>query len=143
MTHGHSLSLSLSLTSHNPKRIQLMALSCSPSHAPPLSTSTFPISHSNITLTPLSPSALRTTTQPLHIARVVSSLPVLSDGFIASLRPSPTPKPYIRRDTCLVVPPPQGRKPLAVVKFLGGAFVGAVPEVTYRCVPSYLLINLN
>lgn len=108
--------------------------SCSSSHAPPLSSSTFPISYSNKTLTLLSPSAIRTTTQPLHVARVVSSLPLLSDGFIGSLRPSPAPKPYIRRDTCLVVPPPQGRKPLAVVKFLGGAFVGAVPEVTYRCV---------
>ncbi|CAA7410249.1 unnamed protein product [Spirodela intermedia] len=42
---------------------------------------------------------------------------------------------FSRLDSCLVVPPPSGRKPLAVIMFLGGAFVGAVPEVTY----SYLL----
>lgn len=39
---------------------------------------------------------------------------------------------YSRLDSCLVIPPPSGRKPLAVIMFLGGAFVGAVPEVTYR-----------
>uniref|UniRef100_A0A1D1Z7N4 Nucleoporin nup211 n=1 Tax=Anthurium amnicola TaxID=1678845 RepID=A0A1D1Z7N4_9ARAE len=38
---------------------------------------------------------------------------------------------YRRLDSCLVIPPPAGRKPLAIIKFLGGAFVGAVPEVTY------------
>ncbi|CAA6673039.1 unnamed protein product [Spirodela intermedia] len=42
---------------------------------------------------------------------------------------------FSRLDSCLVIPPPSGRKPLAVIMFLGGAFVGAVPEVTY----SYLL----
>ncbi|VFQ69455.1 unnamed protein product [Cuscuta campestris] len=37
---------------------------------------------------------------------------------------------------CLVIPPPRnGRKPKAIIKFVGGAFVGAVPEFTY----SYLL----
>lgn len=39
---------------------------------------------------------------------------------------------YLRLDSCLVIPPPDGRKPKALVKFLGGAFIGAVPEVTYR-----------
>ncbi|GAB4839424.1 hypothetical protein Ancab_028946 [Ancistrocladus abbreviatus] len=33
--------------------------------------------------------------------------------------------------SCLVIPPPKNSKPLAIVKFLGGAFIGAVPEVTY------------
>ncbi|WOL13822.1 hypothetical protein Cni_G22602 [Canna indica] len=42
---------------------------------------------------------------------------------------------YLRLGSCLVVPPPAGRKPTAVVKFLGGAFIGAIPEVTY----SYLM----
>ncbi|KAL3844380.1 hypothetical protein ACJIZ3_001783 [Penstemon smallii] len=42
---------------------------------------------------------------------------------------------YRRLDSCLVIPPPKGRKPKALIKFLGGAFIGAVPEVTY----SYLL----
>ncbi|XP_020243845.1 uncharacterized protein LOC109822091 isoform X1 [Asparagus officinalis] len=40
-------------------------------------------------------------------------------------------KIYKRLDSCLVVPPPNGVKPQAFIKFLGGAFVGAVPEVTY------------
>ncbi|KAI4377020.1 hypothetical protein MLD38_014716 [Melastoma candidum] len=38
---------------------------------------------------------------------------------------------YRRQDSCLVIPPPSGKKPRAIVKFLGGAFIGAVPEVTY------------
>ncbi|KAJ4958256.1 hypothetical protein NE237_025367 [Protea cynaroides] len=40
-------------------------------------------------------------------------------------------KTYTRLDSCLVVPPPQGKKPCGIIKFLGGAFIGAVPEVTY------------
>ncbi|KAK9101604.1 hypothetical protein Scep_025034 [Stephania cephalantha] len=40
-------------------------------------------------------------------------------------------KMYRRLDSCLVVPPPEGKKPRAIIKFLGGAFIGAVPEVTY------------
>ncbi|KAK0571786.1 hypothetical protein LWI29_021583 [Acer saccharum] len=42
---------------------------------------------------------------------------------------------YTRIDSCLVIPPPNGKKPRAIIKFLGGAFIGAVPEVTY----SYLI----
>lgn len=41
-------------------------------------------------------------------------------------------KIYRRLGSCLVIPPTKGRKPKALIKFLGGAFVGAVPEVTYR-----------
>ncbi|XP_078428231.1 initiation factor 4F subunit (DUF1350) isoform X2 [Wolffia australiana] len=44
-------------------------------------------------------------------------------------------KIFSRCESCLVVPPPKGRKPIAVIMFLGGAFIGAVPEVTY----SYLI----
>ncbi|EPS62086.1 hypothetical protein M569_12706, partial [Genlisea aurea] len=44
-------------------------------------------------------------------------------------------KIYKRLDSCLVIPPANGKKPKALIKFLGGAFVGAAPEVTY----SYLL----
>ncbi|KAJ4708885.1 Eukaryotic initiation factor 4F subunit p150 [Melia azedarach] len=40
-------------------------------------------------------------------------------------------KIYKRLDSCLVIPPLNGKKPRAIIKFLGGAFVGAVPEVTY------------
>nr|XP_027084444.1 uncharacterized protein LOC113706697 isoform X4 [Coffea arabica] len=45
---------------------------------------------------------------------------------------------YHRLESCLAIPPPRGRKPKAIIKFLGGAFVGAVPEVAY----SYLLEQL-
>eukprot|EP01018_Ginkgo_biloba_P027792 Gb_23958 [translate_table: standard] len=39
---------------------------------------------------------------------------------------------FNRLGKCLVVPPlPRGRKPRAIIKFLGGAFIGAVPERTY------------
>lgn len=44
-------------------------------------------------------------------------------------------KIYKRVGSCLVIPPPKGRKPKGIIKFLGGAFIGAVPEVSY----SYLL----
>ncbi|KAL9263205.1 hypothetical protein AKJ16_DCAP15204 [Drosera capensis] len=34
--------------------------------------------------------------------------------------------------SCLVVPPPKGvTKPRGIIKFLGGAFIGAIPEVIY------------
>lgn len=39
---------------------------------------------------------------------------------------------YRRLDYCIVIPPFKGKKPKALIKFLGGAFIGAVPEVTYR-----------
>ncbi|KAB1219880.1 hypothetical protein CJ030_MR3G009522 [Morella rubra] len=45
---------------------------------------------------------------------------------------------YRRQDSCLVIAPSNGKKPRAVIKFLGGAFIGAVPEVTY----SYLIEQL-
>ncbi|XVE53810.1 hypothetical protein DITRI_Ditri03aG0032000 [Diplodiscus trichospermus] len=44
-------------------------------------------------------------------------------------------KIYKRVDSCLIIPPYGNKKPRAIVKFLGGAFIGAVPEVTY----SYLI----
>ncbi|KAK8602416.1 hypothetical protein V6N12_052224 [Hibiscus sabdariffa] len=37
-----------------------------------------------------------------------------------------------RLDSCLIVPPSGNKKPRAIIKFLGGAFLGAVLEVTYR-----------
>ncbi|KAK4600496.1 hypothetical protein RGQ29_010226 [Quercus rubra] len=47
-------------------------------------------------------------------------------------------KIYRRQDSCLVIAPPNGKTPRAIIKFLGGAFIGAVPEVTY----SYLIEQL-
>ncbi|GKV03721.1 hypothetical protein SLEP1_g15976 [Rubroshorea leprosula] len=48
----------------------------------------------------------------------------------SSYRNSST-KIYTRQDSCLVIPPARGKKPRAIIKFLGGAFIGAVPEATY------------
>ncbi|KAK2452798.1 initiation factor 4F subunit [Trifolium repens] len=38
-------------------------------------------------------------------------------------------------DSCLVIPPPTSTKPRAIIKFIGGAFFGAIPQLTY----SYLI----
>lgn len=59
---------------------------------------------------------------------------MVSNGYYG-VKNSNTSKIYERVGSCLVVPPPKGKKPRAIIKFLGGAFIGAVPEVTY----SYLL----
>lgn len=41
-------------------------------------------------------------------------------------------KMYTKLNSCLVIPPtPNRSKPRAIIKFLGGAFIGAIPEVTY------------
>ncbi|XP_077230030.1 uncharacterized protein LOC143863243 isoform X2 [Tasmannia lanceolata] len=58
-----------------------------------------------------------------------SSNKMVSNGYIEV--DTYTNKIYTRLDSCLVIPPPNGKKPRAIIKFLGGAFVGAVPEVTY------------
>ncbi|KAL0917536.1 hypothetical protein M5K25_012603 [Dendrobium thyrsiflorum] len=56
-----------------------------------------------------------------------------SNGYFTGSRQSlrNPDKIYRRLDSCLVVPPPSGRRPVAIVKFLGGAFIGAAPELTY------------
>ncbi|XP_058108737.1 uncharacterized protein LOC131251794 [Magnolia sinica] len=54
---------------------------------------------------------------------------MVSNGYISE--DTYKNKIYRRLDSCLVIPPPNGKKPRAIIKFLGGAFVGAVPEVTY------------
>ncbi|KAI3995008.1 hypothetical protein MKX01_019822 [Papaver californicum] len=64
-----------------------------------------------------------------------SSKKMISKGYVG--KDSYKTKIYKRMDSCLVIPPPMGKKPRAIIKFLGGAFVGAVPEVTYS-----LLIEL-
>ncbi|KAK7321557.1 hypothetical protein VNO77_32324 [Canavalia gladiata] len=48
-------------------------------------------------------------------------------------------KRYTKLDSCLVIPPTASRgKPRAIIKFLGGAFIGAVPEVTYGYLIEFL-----
>lgn len=69
-----------------------------------------------------------------------SSMKMVSDGYVGrgSFRNnnnSNINSIYRSLASCLVIPPPRGKKPRAIVKFLGGAFIGAVPEVTY----SYLI----
>ncbi|KAG0467737.1 hypothetical protein HPP92_019317 [Vanilla planifolia] len=75
----------------------------------------------------------------LRAGRSVLNAFLPSNGYVAGNRSSPrfADKIYRRLESCLVVPPPAGRQPLAVVKFLGGAFVGAAPELSYS-----LLIEL-
>ncbi|GKC80989.1 alpha/beta hydrolase fold protein [Tanacetum coccineum] len=53
-------------------------------------------------------------------------------------------KIYRKLDSCLVIPPPKGKKAKSIIKFLGGAFIGAVPEVTYGSVvlPVFILFPL-
>ncbi|GJT20440.1 alpha/beta hydrolase fold protein [Tanacetum coccineum] len=42
-----------------------------------------------------------------------------------------TEKKKKKLDLCLVIPPPKGKKAKSIIKFFGGAFIGAVPKVTY------------
>ncbi|KAK1430739.1 hypothetical protein QVD17_13695 [Tagetes erecta] len=67
------------------------------------------------------------------------SLRMVSNNYVGRntyrIKKDSDDKIYRRLDSCLVIPPPKGKKPKAIIKFLGGAFIGAVPEVTY----SYLL----
>ena len=55
---------------------------------------------------------------------------MISNGYGG--RNSNVNKIYKQLESCLVIPPPRGRPPRAIIKFLGGAFIGAIPEVTYR-----------
>ncbi|XP_022939999.1 uncharacterized protein LOC111445763 isoform X2 [Cucurbita moschata] len=68
---------------------------------------------------------------------LVSMKTMISNGYVGrgSSRNSNINKIYKRLESCLVVPPPKGKLPRAIIKFLGGAFIGAIPEVTY----SYLI----
>ncbi|KAF2285085.1 hypothetical protein GH714_037801 [Hevea brasiliensis] len=54
-----------------------------------------------------------------------------SFGYNNRANNSNNKKIYTIIDSCLVIPPPKGKRPRAIIKFLGGAFIGAVPEVTY------------
>ncbi|XP_068657953.1 uncharacterized protein [Aristolochia californica] len=64
------------------------------------------------------------------------SYKMVSDGYVRRGRSKS--KIYERLDTCLVIPPTNGKKPRAIIKFLGGAFVGAAPEATYSHLISLL-----
>ncbi|GFZ08694.1 initiation factor 4F subunit [Actinidia rufa] len=70
-------------------------------------------------------------------ASFAATLRMVSNGSVGRSRKNyvNSQRIYTRLDSCLVIPPLNRKKPRAIVKFLGGAFIGAVPEVTY----SYLL----
>ncbi|KAG6505610.1 uncharacterized protein LOC121986265 [Zingiber officinale] len=70
-----------------------------------------------------------------HFSSGQPSATIVSNGYPYGGALKVEGRNYLRLDSCLVIPPPDGRKPKAVVKFLGGAFIGAIPEVTY----SYLM----
>lgn len=66
----------------------------------------------------------RRTQQRLKVSAVFSSF----DSPSGAVRVNTA---YKRVANCLVFPPLAGRKPRALIHFIGGAFIGAVPEVTY------------
>ncbi|KAF5726123.1 hypothetical protein HS088_TW23G00864 [Tripterygium wilfordii] len=75
------------------------------------------------------------------VISVISSTKMVADGYVGGgggfsfrankTRSNSTKRMYRRMDPCLVIPPLHGEKPRAIIKFLGGAFIGAVPEVSY------------
>lgn len=71
----------------------------------------------------------RTRTRNLHARQTRFPRMVFNGAPAGNTRISG--KIYRRLDSCLVIPPPAGRKPRAIIKFIGGAFIGATPEVTY------------
>ncbi|XP_047048029.1 uncharacterized protein LOC124653018 [Lolium rigidum] len=78
----------------------------------------------------------RTGTRQTEATRSISCRATLGADAPLSALAAPglaaaTGRTYLREHSCLLFPPPRGRRPLAVVKFLGGAFIGAVPEATY------------
>ncbi|XP_020550274.1 uncharacterized protein LOC105164990 isoform X2 [Sesamum indicum] len=88
-----------------------------------------------------SPRTFRTYDRPRRLTSTRVTIDRNSDVQIGKREEKPrgsgysNGKMYRRLDSCLVIPPTEGKKPKALIKFLGGAFIGAVPEVTY----SYLL----
>lgn len=81
-------------------------------------------------------SSLRSTKKPsaLSFSNVVTGNGYVRQGSSSSSFSGSAfnNKIYKRLGSCLITPPLNGKKPRAIIKFLGGAFLGAVPEVTYR-----------
>ena len=75
-------------------------------------------------------------------ASFAATLRMVSNGSVGRSRKNyvNSQRIYTRFDSCLVIPPLNRKKPRAIVKFLGGAFIGAVPEVTYRLASVIFLI---
>lgn len=79
-------------------------------------------------------SSLRNTKKPsaLSFSNVVTRDGYVGRGSSSSFSGSTVNnKIYQRLGSCPIIPPLNGKKPRAIIKFLGGAFIGAVPEVTY------------
>ncbi|XP_057721657.1 uncharacterized protein LOC130935784 [Arachis stenosperma] len=75
---------------------------------------------------------------------VVGPTRMVSDAYVGSTTTTTTSigfnsKNFTKLDSCLVVAPtPYRSKPRAIIKFLGGAFIGAIPEVTYGYLIEFL-----
>ncbi|KEH39891.1 DUF1350 family protein [Medicago truncatula] len=67
--------------------------------------------------------------QSLSTKIVSATTNIASDMYIG--RNNSSNKIYTNLNSCLVIPPPTSTKPRAIIKFIGGAFVGAIPQLTY------------
>lgn len=56
---------------------------------------------------------------------------IASDMYVGRNKTRINSKIYTTLDSCLVIPPPTNTKPRAIIKFIGGAFIGAIPQLTY------------
>ncbi|KAF7817328.1 Alpha/Beta hydrolase fold [Senna tora] len=82
-------------------------------------------------------SYFHTHSNPKLVASAVKMVSNVYRGRDSNIRVNS--KMYTKLDSCLVIPPPPNRgKPRAIIKFLGGAFIGAVPELTYGYLIEFL-----
>ena len=63
--------------------------------------------------------------------RIVSATTNIAASDMYIGRNNNSNKIYTNLNSCLVIPPPISTKPRAIIKFIGGAFVGAIPQLTY------------
>ncbi|XP_058724972.1 uncharacterized protein LOC131596360 [Vicia villosa] len=56
---------------------------------------------------------------------------IASDNYVGRNTTRINSKIYTTLESCLVIPPPTNTKPRAIIKFIGGAFIGAIPQLTY------------
>ncbi|XP_050218865.1 uncharacterized protein LOC126669444 [Mercurialis annua] len=111
-----------SISSHNP----------TPHGYSPIKIGSF--KHPSSNFSPWSYKHTATVTQTSFTKMVSDGYVSRGSNFLRNYTSSTTNKnttSYTKIDSCVVIPPPKGKKPRAIIKFLGGAFIGAVPEVTY------------
>ncbi|KAI5393607.1 hypothetical protein KIW84_060653 [Lathyrus oleraceus] len=69
--------------------------------------------------------------QSMSSRMVSASTNIASDMYVGRNTSRINSKIYTNIDSCLVIPPPTSTKPRAIIKFIGGAFIGAIPQLTY------------